>query len=86
MKSSESTTQQALTLSNDPRGNLLLGLAFQDRELTEEQYDQLLNLPFSKWDPSLQEMLRPLGAEKITDYPAEPWIPPSKRPPNSEPK
>jgi|GEM_PF-2601226 len=55
MNSSESTTQAKPVLSHSHRGDFHLALAFQNVELTPEQYAQTTKLPFEKWDESLKQ-------------------------------
>ncbi len=43
-----------------------MALAVANRELKDSEYKVALTKPFIKWPRSLQEMLRPYGAEDIT--------------------
>ena len=65
MNSSESTTLTEPSLTRSHRGDFHLALAFQNVELTSEEYKQTTKLPFSKWDKSLQRRFP--WAKTITD-------------------
>jgi len=69
MNSSESTTQTEPVFSSH-RGDFHLALAFQNVELTTEQYAQTTKLPFEKWDESLKQRFP--WASSITDEEANP--------------
>jgi hypothetical protein len=65
MNSSESTIQQEPVLCHSHRGDFHLALAFQNVDLTKEQYAQTTKLPFEKWDESLKQRFP--WANSITD-------------------
>jgi hypothetical protein len=55
MSSSPSTTPKTPTLSDNPRHDFHLALAFKNVELTDEEYSQTMYLPWEKWSKKLQE-------------------------------